>query len=368
MIRRLALILVLVVGAGVLVSRLLVDRSPGAPAVEKRLYQCSMHPQIVQDRPGTCPICGMTLTPVHGEPAPTAKRSPDADAMPAGDAHHVSGRAPFSLSTERQQLIGVTRGTVEMRDLDIELRAVGRVAYDPELYQAIVEYREAVATRARLKDGHLHEAGPGADAIVRAAALRLRQRGISEAQLRTIAPAGRDPRNLLLPGASVWVYAQVYEYEVGLVKPGQKVVVTTPSAPGTAYTAEVTAIDPILDPATRTARVRILVSTPDGALRPETFVDATIRVPLGHRLALPKSAVLDTGRHRIVFVVRSEGRFEPRAVTLGRETTDYYEVLSGLEAGDEVVTSANFLIDSESRFRAALAGFGGEAPATGHQH
>jgi Cu(I)/Ag(I) efflux system membrane fusion protein len=367
MIRRLALIVILVVGAGFLVSRLLVDRSPGTAAVEKRLYQCSMHPQIVQDRPGTCPICGMTLTPVHGEPAPTAKRPSDADTMPAGDADHVAGRAPFSLSTERQQLIGVTRGTVERRDLEIELRAVGRVAYDPELYQAIVEYREAVATRARLKDGHLHEAGPGADAIVRAAALRLRQRGISEAQLRAIVPGGRDPQNLLLPGASVWVYAQVYEYEIALVKPGQTAMITVPAAPGTAYTGQVAAIDPILDPATRTARARILVPTPGGTLRPETFVDATIRVPLGHRLALPKAAVVDTGRQRIVFLVRGEGRFEPRAVTLGRETADYYEVLSGLEAGDEVVTSANFLIDSESRFRAALAGFAG-APAAGHQH
>jgi membrane fusion protein, copper/silver efflux system len=126
-------------------------------------------------------------------------------------------------------------------------------------------------------------------------------------------------------------------------------------------------VDPILDPATRTARVRALLSVPQAELRPETFVTARIHVPLGRVLAVPKDAVMDTGEHRIVFVVGGEGRFTPHAVTLGREADDAWEVLGGLEAGDEVVTSANFLIDSESRFRAALAAFG-EAPAPGHVH
>src|SRR5262249_46954406 len=129
----------------------------------------------------------------------------------------------------------------------------------------------------------------------------------------------------------------------------------------------VVAVDPILDPATRTARVRALVSTPEAELRPEAFVTARIHVPLGHVLAVPKAAVMDTGEHQIVFVVRDAGRFTPRLVTVGREAEDGYEVLGGLEAGEEVVTSANFLIDSESRFRAALATFGGP-PAGGHAH
>jgi Cu(I)/Ag(I) efflux system membrane fusion protein len=129
----------------------------------------------------------------------------------------------------------------------------------------------------------------------------------------------------------------------------------------------VASIDPILDAQTRTARVRALVSTPDAALRPESFVDVRIQVPLGRGLAVPRDALMDTGEHQFVFVVSGAGEFTPRAVTLGREAGEAYEVLAGLEPDEEVVTSANFLIDSESRFRAALAGFG-KAPATGHVH
>jgi len=116
---------------------------------------------------------------------------------------------------------------------------------------------------------------------------------------------------------------------------------------------------------TRTVRVRGLVASAGATLRPESFVDVKIRVPLGDKVALPQEAVLDTGEHRIVFVVRGEGRFEPRAVELGRKAGGYYEVLSGLDEGDAVVTSANFLIDSESRFRSALAAFRAPATASG---
>lgn len=375
----------------------------GGPA-GKRLYQCSMHPQIVSEKPENCPICAMRLTPVEAEHAPpgaaretdrpptrqtplfyrhpmrpdVTSPTPAKDEMgmdyipvyeesPPAAEGDVPGHAPFSLSLERQQLIGVTRGRVEWKDLALEIRTVGRVAYDPELYQAIVEYREALAARGQLADSRWPEAKKGADAIVRSAALKLRQRGISEEQLARIAPEGQDPVNLLLPGKSVWVYAQVYEFEVDLVKPGQEMVVTAPSMPGKTYTAHVAAVDPILNAMTRTARVRALVSTPDAALRPETFVNAKIHVPLGHRLAVPKAAVFDTGEHQIVFVVKGEGRFEPRSVEIGRDAQGFYEVLAGLEADEEVVTSANFLIDSESRFRAAVAAFS-DKPPRGHPH
>jgi multidrug efflux pump subunit AcrA (membrane-fusion protein) len=345
-----------------------------------------MHPQIVSDHPGVCPICQMKLQRVDDpEPEAAGNRGrllfyrhpmrPDVtsptpakdemgmDYVPvyAADVERgestVPGHAGFSLSTERQQLIGVTRGKVEMRDLALEIRAGGRVAYDPDLYQAIVEYREALRARASIAGSHLPEAQRGADAIVRGAALRLRQRGFSEAQVRAITARDADPVELLLPGKAVWVYAQVYEYEADLVRPGQPVVVTTPALPGVRYDAEVAAVDPILDAKTRSLRVRARVATPDARLRPETYVTMTLAVPLGRRLAVPRNAVLDTGEHRIAFVVSGAGHFEPRDVQVGRGTRDYYEVLGGLADGDEVVSSANFLIDSESRFRAALAAF-----------
>jgi Cu(I)/Ag(I) efflux system membrane fusion protein len=308
-----------------------------------------MHPQVVSDEPGICPTCQMALRRVD-EPAA---------AEPSG----VAGRAAFTLSPERQQLIGVTRGRVERRPLAVEVRAVGTVAYDPTLYQAIVEYREAVRARRDIKDSPWVEAKEGADALVRAAQLKLRQQGVSPAQLPALA-AGTAAADLLLPGKRAWVYAQVYEHELALVHPGQEAIVTVPSRPDRTLAGRVVTVDPVLDPKTRTARARVLVPTPDADLRPEMFVRVRLVVPLGDRLAVPDDAVLDTGEHQIVFVVTGEGAFAPRTVRLGHAAQGWREVLDGLAEGEDVVTSANFLIDSESRFRAAaLAG-----SAAGHVH
>ncbi|HEY2386822.1 MAG TPA: efflux RND transporter periplasmic adaptor subunit [Candidatus Binatia bacterium] len=362
-----------------------------APAPQQGFYQCAMHPQVVSDKPGTCPICGMKLDYVEGtapSPAAAAARPgqrkivtyrhpmrPDVtspvpakdemgmDYIPvyedemSDDRGGVPGHAPFTLTPERQQLIGVTTAPLAVRPLALDIHAVGRVAYDPALYQAILEYREALRGRATTKDSAWPEARRSSDAIVRSAALRLRQQGLSDAQIEAAARERDDPTNLLLPAETAWVYAQVYEYEAPLVAAGQPVEITAPSVPGRTYRANVTAVDPILNPATRTVRVRVLVPTPDRSLRPEAFVKVTIHVPIGERLAVPRDAVLDTGSAQIVFVVKDGGTFEPRAVTLGRATESYYEALDGVAAGETVVTSANFLIDSESRFRSALAAF-----------
>jgi len=341
----LPVLLLMAAGAGALAHRFAAG--PTSPAVTSRAtYQCPMHPQIVTHEPGLCPICQMKLQRVdEGAEAPTARPS------------DVPGHASFTLSSARQQLIGVTTGRVERRDLIRTIRAAGTVAYDPDLYQALLEYREAVSATGK-------DPQPGANAIVRGAALRLRQRGLSPEQISAVLRAGGDQTNLLLPGKTAWVYAHVFEYEIGLVRPGQAVEVTAPSRPGQIYAGQVIAIDPILDPTTRSARIRVLVASPDEGLNPEAFVDARLQVPLGRVLAIPDDAVLDTGEHRIAFVVRDGGRFEPRSVTLGRAADGWHEVLAGLDEGDAIVTSANFLIDSESRFRAALAQFA--APAQSH--
>jgi Cu(I)/Ag(I) efflux system membrane fusion protein len=199
----------------------------------------------------------------------------------------IPGHAAFSLSAERQQLIGVRTGTVERRSLAVEIRTVGKVAYDPGLYQAFVEYREALRGRSRLSGATVREAREGADALVRAAALKLRQQGVSEAQLREMGRDGRDPVNLLLPGKDVWVYAQVYEYEVELVRPGQEMVVTAPALPGRTFRAAVVAVDPILNAMTRSARVRALVSTPEAAPGPRRSSTSRSRCRSARRSPVP---------------------------------------------------------------------------------
>jgi hypothetical protein len=149
----------------------------------------------------------------------------------------------------------------------------------------------------------------GADALVRGARLKLRQLGLSEQQIGRLTRAAGDPVELLLPGKSVWIYAQIYEYEAPLVKQGQTMVVTSPALPGERFTTEILAIDPILDPTTRTTRVRGLVSTPDATLRPESFVDVMIHVPLGSNSPCRKTR----SRHR-----RASARLRRR--TTGRSS------------------------------------------------
>ncbi|MBX3026769.1 efflux RND transporter periplasmic adaptor subunit [bacterium] len=390
-----ALLLLAALAAGYAGRPLLDARLAAGPAATATRhapkYQCSMHPQIVSEHPGTCPICQMPLSLVDDgthpiTPAPRGERTPlfyrhpmradvtspvpaqdemgmdylpvyadDTGESPVG-ASEVAGHAAFSLSRERQQLIGVRRGRVERRPLSRDIRAVGTVAYDPALYQAINDYRQALAGRARLQEA-LPETREGSDAIARAAALRLRQLGLSEAQVRDIGRGGGDPQALLLPGATAWIYAQVYEYEIESVRPGQPVTVSVPSQADRTYHGTVAAIDPILDAATRTARVRVQVGNADRSLRPESFVTALIHVPTAEVVAVPSDAILDTGREQFIFVIEDGTRFTPRAVRTGREADGWTEIVAGVDPGAEVVTSANFLIDSESRFRAAVAAF-----------
>lgn len=353
-------------------------------------YQCAMHPQVILNKPGKCPICGMNLQKVddggsqggqgqegqrkvlfYRHPmrpdvtSPTlAKDEMGMDYIPvysdeASSGPIIDGHASFTIPLERQQIIGVKTAKAEVRPLDVEIRAVGRVAYDPELYNAIEEYKQAVIAREKIKDSPLEDARKGAETIVRSASTRLRLLGLSQNQIEKLASDSSDPINLLLPDKTAWIYAEVYEYEVDLIKPGQELSVTAPSLPGRAYHGKVVAVDSVVNAVTRTARIRGLIDTPDQALRPETYVTTRLHIGLGRRLSVPEDSLLDTGEHQIVFVKKGQGKFEPRSIKLGRQAKGFYEVHSGLEPGEEVVTAANFLIDSESRFRAALSAFGG---------
>ena len=157
--------------------------------------------------------------------------------------------------------------------------------------------------------------------------------------------------------SSVWLYADIYEKDIAGVQPGQEVLVTSNAYPGQNFRGMVTFINPVLDDATRAVKVRVEMGNPDGMLKPNMFVNTAIKVPLGESLVIPVSSLLDTGTRKVVYVAQSEDTFVKRDIVTGQETDGYVQVLSGLKLGEVVVTSATFLIDSQTQ----LGGFGSHA-------
>jgi membrane fusion protein, copper/silver efflux system len=152
----------------------------------------------------------------------------------------------------------------------------------------------------------------------------------------------------------VWVWAQFYQDELPMLKKDLPIVITTSSYPGEKFNGKISVVDPFINDATRTGRVRIDVENPDLKLRPDMYVDVELTMDMGEGVAVPFSAVLPTGKHNIVFVDKGEGKLEPRYVELGRKYGDFYEMKSGVKEGERVVTSANFLIDAEAKVQGAL--------------
>jgi Cu(I)/Ag(I) efflux system membrane fusion protein len=309
---------------------------------KKALYFCPMHPSVTSDKPGRCPICHMPLEKMEEYP----------DAMPE-KTQDVPGRVSFSLPKERQQLIGVTTEKVANRELSYEIRASGKVAFDPDLFTTLEEHLQALDAQKEMSKSPFKELRLQADALVSSSQTKLKLMGLSQNQIEMIGKESHDPINLLLPKGSVWIYAEVFEYEISLLKSGQALEVTAPSLPGKTFTGTISSISPIVNAPSRTFRVRGEVPNPDGILKPDTFVNVKIRIELGKRLSVPMSALLHSGDKNFVFVVKGKGKFEPRLVSVVMRAGQYYEILSGLMEEETVVTSANFLIDSEARLRSA---------------
>ncbi len=313
---------------------------PQAPKGDRKIlfYRHPMRPDVTSATPQKDEM-GMDFIPVYQEEETTKQES------------DVTGRGTFSLSQEKQQLIGVTTDTVSVRPLVHEVRSSGRVAFDPDLYAAIEEYRQTALSISQMQQGPLESQSKE---LLKSAKTKLRLMGLSDDQIRKLASPNVDVTNLLLPKNAVWVYAEIFEYEVTPIKPGLRVEVETPSFPGKVFVGTVSSISPVVNNPSRTIRVRVQVANPESLLRPDMFVNARIVIDLGQRLAISESAVLHSGDDAFVFRVEAGGTYVPTQVRLGVKSKDFYEVLDGLKAGDTIVTSANFLIDSESKLQSVL--------------
>lgn len=326
-------------------------------------YQCSMHPWIVSDKPGNCPVCGMRLMKVQGASKGTTKK----------------GRSSIEISPERQQLIGVTKDKAKKRPLIYSIHSVGHVAFNPDVATALTEYQEAYAAYYRNRGNPPTK--EKSMRLLELAELKLRLAGTSSEQFQEIKSASFDtavldkffsPRGLSLPQGHVWVDTDLYEPDSELAKVGQEVSMASPALPGKVFTGKVKTADTFLNEFPRKVRVRIQTEHAE-ILKAGMAVDLRIKVDLGEKLSIPEDAVLNSGLSQTVFVDRGEGHFEPREVELGERADGFYEVIAGLHENETVATSATFLIDSESRLRAAAQSFSQShpqeaAPATGHQH
>jgi len=295
------------------------------------------------------------MNPEVTSPGP-AKDSMGMDYVPVYEEAQSETSGPtVMISPEKQQLIGVKTSSVEKKHLEKVIQASGKIAYDPELVVTQEEFIQALINEDNTKDSPLQDVIDRARALADAARKKLKLLGMSDEQIAEIEKTKKAQTNLYLPGKgeNVWAYISIYEYEIGLVKVGANVEIKAVAYPGETFGGRVMSINPVLDPATRTNIVRVEVENRDDKLKPEMFIDATIKVDLGEKLAVPESAVLDTGVRKIVYLSREGNLLESREVTLGQKAEGYYEVLKGLDEGDVVVTSGNFLIDSESRLKTA---------------
>jgi len=395
--------------AGVLIAGAYVAgrQNPAVPrkAERKVLYWVDpMHPAYKSDKPGIAPDCGMNLEPVYDE------------STPAQQANAPQPPGTIQISAEKQQMIGVKFGTAEYTSIAETLRAVGKIAidetrvvrvhpkvegwiervnadfigapikkgdalmtvYSPEMLASEKEYLLALKAREVMQDG---------EAIVEASRKRLQLWDLSPVQIEELEQSKKPIQSITIYSPAdgvitarnsfanqritpetelyaitdlsrVWVMADLFENDVPKIRTGQMAVVKMPYAAGGEFRAKVEHVVPQVDPQTRTTKVRLAAENAGMRLRPDMFVDVEFAMGGSRALTVPVDAVLNAGSRQTVFIDRGNGYLEPRAVETGDQVGDRIVITKGLQEGERLVTSANFLIDSESQLKAAAAGMG----------
>jgi Cu(I)/Ag(I) efflux system membrane fusion protein len=420
----------------------------------KQLYSCGMHPEVISDKPGNCPICGMKLTPIKST-APGPAKTPQGtekkerkilywrapmdpteiydhpgkskmgmDLVPVYEGEEAGGAGSITINPVVQQNMNLRVAPVVRRDISVVVRSFGKVTYaqdreysvntkisgwieklyvntvgqkikkgdplleiySPELVSTQEEYLLALKNSKKLSESPYENIRQNAARMLAVSRDRLRYWDISDAEIAKIEQSGELRRTVLLksqlsgvvthkavvegdkigPGldlfkiadlSRVWVEASVYESELPLLRQGQKAELALDYRPDYKLKGEIDFIYPYLDPKSQANNVRLIFANPDLVLKPDMYATVRILVPtVEDSLAVPAEAVLHSGTRDLVFVAKGGGEFEPREVKTGAESADgFVQVVSGLFDGEKVVVSGQFLLDSESRTREAIA-------------
>ena len=387
------------------------------------LYTCSMHPQVIANEPGDCPICQMDLVPLQRDPDPTPVDAPQADA-PRG----------VTVSQGFLQSFGVRTARVERGSLPIDIRTVGFLAhnekgvfsvntkfggwieqahvnnvgeqvsagdllfeiYSPEMVTTQQEYLSAMEYVERLRAGGAYaDAVERAESLLAAARERLRYWDMTPVQIEALEATREVSRTIsfvspasgfivektgdslegtrLAPGMTVlkvadhsvlWAEVEFYEHDVRHLREDQRVTVTVDAFPGRRWNGAILFFRPAMNADTRTLTAFVEVDNADLRLRPRMFANIDVQVPgVAGALIVPADAVLHSGARAVAIVAEGGGRFTPREVRLGVAAGGRQQVIAGLEDGETIVTSSQFLIDSESNLRAAIDQLLGEREA-----
>ncbi len=434
-------------------ARSLLTGKQGPAPENGQLYTCGMHPQIVQDKPGDCPICGMKLQPVRkqtGQSPSTAStkaspasgerkikyykstmtpgetsKNPGKDSMgmemaPVYEEAEAMDNATISVDPVTIQTMGVRVGEVTEGPLKRSVRTVGVVDFNETAltdvttkFKGWIEKLFVDATGREVKKGEpLFETyspdvynselefasltRSGNTALAKTTLERLSLLGVATTELDKLKTDAQPSRTITMfspadgvvveksavegmmfePGMNlyrladlsiVWLKAQIYEQDMAFVKLGQEAAASIDSFPGQRFFGRVTYVYPTLDSKTRTAQVRMEFHNPGLLLKPGMFAKVELEAEISPSVTLvPETAVLRSGDRATVFVALEGGKFDPREVILGpRDSSARYQVLKGLTPGEKVVTSAQFMFDSESQLREAIQKMmnpGGKAP------
>ncbi len=383
-----------------------------------------MHPAYKSDKPGIAPDCGMKLEPVYADGgAAAAAPVADVSTMEVGTVQITPEKQQLiGVKYEQVQVGGGSRTIRAVGKVAIDETRIGHVhtklegwidkvfvdftgevvkkgqplltIYSPDMLASQRELLLAAKAKTIMRDSALPSGFDQSESLLQATRRRLELWDLSEAQIDQVLKTGEPIKNITLYSpmtgyitdrkafpqlrvmpdtdlytivdlSHVWIMADVFEYEAPNIRVGQTARVSIQAIPGRVFNARIDFLQPQVDPMTRTLKVRLNMDNPGVLLKPDMYADVDFLVNIPSKLTLPAEAVLNSGDHKTVFIDRGNGYLEPRQVKTGEREGDRIQILSGLSGGERVVTSGNFLVDSESQMKAAASGMGGMAGMPG---